>query len=84
MKIQKYNEFQNNLIKNLSDKKALHNIISDNKALINEIVKNTGSGNVFLTKPYDILYEQGNYELASFFQTEIENVNEVALFGEDG
>ena len=84
MKIQKYNEFQNNLIKNLSDKKALHNIISDNKALINEIVKNTGSGNVFLTKPYDILCEQGNYELASFFQTEIESVNELALFGEDG
>jgi len=42
-----------------------------------------GSGNPILAKPYDILYEKGLYEEASFYQTEIETVNAVALFGEN-
>lgn len=84
MKVQQYQHFQENLLKNLSDHQTLHNIIQNNKDLINEIVEVMGSGNLFLAKPYDILYEKGLYKDASFYQTEIESVNEVALFGEDG
>ena len=84
MKAQQYNELQNQIIEKLNNKYELHNIINENKSLINEIVQKVGSGSAFLTKPYDILCNEGNYDLASFYQTEIENVNEVALFGEDG
>jgi hypothetical protein len=83
MKVQEYQHFQQDLLKNLNNHKKLHQIIQDNKNLINEIVKTMGSGNPILAKPYDFLYEKGLYEEASFYQTEIENVNGVALFGEN-
>jgi hypothetical protein len=83
MKVQEYQYLQQDLINNLTNHKNLHQVIQNNKNLINEIVKIMGSGNPILAKPYDLLYEKGLYEEASFYQTEIENVNGVALFGEN-
>ena len=84
MKVQKYNNLQEQLTQNLNSKENLHRIIENNRSLINQIVETFGSGSKFLTKPYDDLYDSHNYDLASYYQTEIENINEVALFGEDG
>ena len=83
MKVE-YNNLQKQLMQNLDNEENLHRIIQDNKSLINKIVKTMGSGNHILTKPYDTLYEQGNYNMLLLYQTEIEDINEVALFGEDG
>lgn len=83
MKMQ-YNDFQQKLQDNLYNKEILQQIIRKNKDLINETIRTMGSGNPILTKPYDTLYDAGKYDFASFYQTEIENINEIALFGEDG
>lgn len=79
-----YNNLQEELIQNLTNKTELHNIIKNNVNTINYIVSKTGSGNPILSKPYDLLYDAGFYDMASFYLTEIEAINEVALFGEDG
>jgi len=84
MKTLEYNHLQNQLMQNLDNEKKLHQIIQSNKSLINKIVQTTGSGNPILTKPYDTLYEQENYKTLLLYQTEMEGINEVALFGEDG
>jgi hypothetical protein len=84
MKMKQYTDFQDLIMKNLDNKNKIHEIIQKNENLINEIIQNTGSGNSILAKPYDYLYEHSLYEMASFYQTELEQVNEVALFGEDG
>ena len=83
MKNKRYEDLQQSLLNNLNNRQNLHKIIQENKDLINEIVKTMGSGNPILAKPYDSLYEKGLYEEASFYQTEIERINEVALFGEN-
>ena len=84
MKVQQYNEFQELIMKNINNKENLHKIIQNKADLINETIKLIGSGNSILAKPYDYLYESGLYDMASFYQTELEQINEVALFGEDG
>jgi predicted lactoylglutathione lyase len=84
MKVQQYDDFQQKISDNLDSKEKLHTLFQQNKTLINEIVQKTGSGNPFLAKPYDYLYENRFYEMASFYQTELEQINKVSLFGEDG
>jgi hypothetical protein len=86
MKIQnsKYVELQKNLEKAvLKDKEQLNKVLFYNKDLINEIVIELGSGSIFLVKPYNDLCKKSDYEHASNYQILLENINEMALLGED-
>ena len=85
MKKREYIEFQNKLEKaaETDNEEALRVLLNDNKDLINSIVKDYGSGSVFLLSPYNILYSHHNYKTSGFYQDLIEEINPLALLGED-
>ncbi len=85
MKRHEYIEFQNKLEKaaKTNDEQSLRVLLNDNKDLINSIVNDYGSGSVFLLSPYNILYSHHNYKTSGFYQDLIEEINPIALLGED-
>jgi hypothetical protein len=85
MKKYEYIDFQNKLEKAATDnnEQALRVLLNDNKDLINNIVNDYGSGSVFLLNPYNILYSHHNYKTSGFYQDLIEEINPIALLGED-
>lgn len=67
----------------LNDEKLLETLIINNRELINSIVNEYGPGNVFLLSPYDILYSNHNYKTSGLYQDLLEQINPMALLGED-
>jgi hypothetical protein len=85
MKKDEYRELQSRLEKAArdDDEQALRNLLNNNKDLINSIVNDYGSGSAFLLTPYNILYSNHNYKTSGLYQDLIEEINPIALLGED-
>ena len=65
------------------DTSELQSTLLKNQSLISEIVKLHGSGSSYLLGPYQTLYSSHEYELSGFYQDTLEQINPVALLGED-
>lgn len=85
MKNDKYRELQSKLEQAArdDDEQALRNLLNNNKDLINSIVNDYGSGSTFLLTPYNVLYSNHNYKTSGLYQDLIEEINPIALLGED-
>jgi hypothetical protein len=85
MKKNEYRELQSKLEKAAinNDEQTLRNLLNDNKDLINRVVNDYGSGSAFLLTPYNILYSNHNYKTSGLYQDLIEEINPIALLGED-
>jgi hypothetical protein len=66
------------------DTKGLRVFISEEKDTIEKIVTEYGSSNRILTDAYDKAYKEGNFDFAGEYQRLLEQINPLALFGEDG
>jgi len=85
MKKREYTELQKKLEEAAenNNQTVLVNLLKNNRELINNIINEFGSGNIFLLKPYDILYSNHHYETSGLYQDTIEEINPRALLGED-
>jgi hypothetical protein len=85
MKRSDYTEFQTQLelAAKANNEQSLRFLLNNKKDLINSIVNDYGSGSVFLLSPYNILYSDQNYKTSGFYQDLIEEINPIALLGED-
>lgn len=83
--MKKYENLQRELEKaaKSNSREKLKTVLLNNKELILEIVNAYGSGSSYLLSPYNILYSHNNYDLSGFYQDTIEEINPIALLGED-
>ena len=69
---------------NKVDIKGVTYYINQHQKEINTIVEKYGSASNWLTLAYDTAYDAKYYDFLRVYQEEIEKINDVALFGEDG